>query len=153
MTAQSAKGVVPAKTGHRFTKIMTTRSHIMMHFQTGCFRLRLGEHSETVCLGIAAYGQLNMLRHEIARFSRRQPVRLRRLPVNEEEIRIFLVNCRNGLRGTFLFQFLEDGCTGFVVHGFPQAFACQIAVVKLFLRRVQAPEIDKGMSHFLAVMG
>jgi len=109
--------------------------HPMMHLQSVLFCLCFGYGTETVCPRITAYGESHMLRKKIPHFLGREPVRLWRLPINEEEIGILHV--RNRRRGCLIFLQLEHDNPLFpLIHRLPHSLTTLIAVFEFFLWRI-----------------
>ena len=121
--------------------------HPMMHLQSVLFCLCFGYGTETVCPRITAYGERDMLRKKISHFLGREPVRLWRLPINEEEIWIFLMDGRRLFSCAAVLQFVEDAVADVVIHFSPQPLACQKAVVILIEWRIQVPKVNKWSFH------
>ena len=95
---------IPSKPDERGKKSVL---HIMMHGQSVHVRVLSGDGSESVGFGVETDGKRDMLCEETAHLSRREPFRLWRLPVDEEEIGVLPIGCRM-VRFLFLRQFFHD---------------------------------------------
>ena len=91
----------------------------MMYLQMVVFRIGFGDRSEAVGKRVKTDGEGHMLRQQIAYLFRREPLRLRRLPVEEKEIGVLLVGGERRVSDTFLVEFLEDTFARVIVHGVP----------------------------------
>ena len=63
----------------------------MMHTQVVHFRIRFGHGAERMGMGIKTNSQRYFLRKQVPHFFWGQPLGLRRFPVNEIKIGIFLI--------------------------------------------------------------
>lgn len=70
----------------------------MMYFEGEGVRFGLGDGTEKLCLRIAADGEGDTLREKMPYFCGREPMRLRRLPVDEVEIRVLGMDRRRSFR-------------------------------------------------------
>ena len=116
----------------------------MMHFQCEQIRLFPGDCTEALCFGIAANSKPDVLRQQMSRFRRCQPLRLWRLPVEEVEIGVLLVNRRRTV-GTLFLQPKHDEPAFLSVESVPHLLARPVAVLKLLQGRVLLPKINEYM--------
>ena len=116
----------------------------MMHFQCEQIRLFSGDCTEALCFGIAANSKRNVFRKQMSCFCRCQPLRLWRLPVEEVEIRILLVN-RRWTVGTLFLQSQHDEPAFLFIESVPHLLARPVAVLELRHRCVLVPKINEYM--------
>ena len=120
----------------------------MVYLKCECVGLCSGDGAETLRERIATDGERDALCKKIPRLSRTEPLRLRRLPVEEVEIRVLLIRLRR-VSDSFLFEFAKDERTSVIVLLIPETLTSQIAVRELLERRVSVPEINKRGFHNL----
>ena len=81
--------------------------HIMMYFEGEDVRFGLGDGTEKLCLRITADSEGDLLRQKMPCFCRTEPVRLRRLPVDEVEIGVLGMDRRRAFR-LLVLQFAKN---------------------------------------------
>lgn len=115
-----------------------------MHFQCEQIRLIPGDCTEALCFGIAANSKRDVFRQQMSCFLRCQPLRLWRLPVEEVEIGVLLVNRRRTVSTLFL-QSKHDEPAFLFIEGVPHLLARPVAVLELLQGRVLVPKINEYM--------
>ena len=118
----------------------------MVDFEGEGIRFGSGDGAEPVGERIAADGEGDTLREKMPYFCGREPMRLRRLPVDEVEIRVLGVSRRRAF-GLLVLQIAKDERLRSFVLRNPQPLASAIAVVELFLGGIETPEFNKRMTH------
>ena len=118
----------------------------MVDFEGEGVRFGSGDGAEPVGERIAADGEGDTLREKMPYFCGREPMRLRRLPVDEVEIGVLGMERRRAFRLLVLQIAKDERLCSFVLRS-PQPFASAIAVVELFFGGIEVPELNKRITH------
>ena len=118
----------------------------MMYFEGEGVRFGSGDGAEKLCLRITADSEGDLVRQKMPYFCGREPMRLRRLPVDEVEIRVLGMDRRRAFRLLVLQIAKDEILCSFVLRS-PQPFASAIAVVELFFGGIEVPELNKRITH------